>query len=262
MSWATDPSPDRAARIANAFADQYVALSKSADLQQVLSGEQLIINQLEALARTPEQWATRANLEVALQRLQAVAAVQGGNAQVVDRAIAPTSPSSPNKKVNLIVALVFGLALGVGLAFLISLLDRRLKRVEDFEDAYGTRALATIPWLRRRGAGVVDPVAAEQFLILRSGLSVLTPPRRDARVVLVTSAAAGEGKTTVAIGLARAAAASGQTVILVETDFKRPALRARLDLSDDAMGLSSALAAGVDLALCCARRCRDCRTCW
>ena len=243
---ATDSSPATAALIANAFADQYAAVSKSANLQQVLSGEQLIIQQLKALAPTPGNAVTRTNLEGALQRLQAVAGVQAGNAQVVDRASVPTSPSSPNKKVNLIVALVFGLALGVGLAFLLNLLDRRLKGVDDFEDVYGTRALATIPWLRRRGAGVVDPVAAEQFLILRNGLSVLTPPRRDARVVLVTSAAAGEGKTTVAIGLARAAAASGQTVILVETDFKRPAFRARLDLSDDAMGLSSALAAGVD----------------
>ena len=73
-----------------------------------------------------------------------------GNAQVVDRATPPTSPSSPNKKVNLIVALVFGLALGVGLAFLLNLLDRRLKDIEEFEDIYGTRALATIPQRRRR----------------------------------------------------------------------------------------------------------------
>lgn len=243
---ATDSSPARAAAIANAFADQYVALSKSSEQQQVLSGEQLILAQLKALAPTAGNAATRANLEAALQRLEAVASVQGGNAQVVDTASVPTSPSSPNKKVNLIVALVFGLALGVGLAFLLNLLDRRLKGVDDFEDVYGTRALATIPWVRRRGgAGVLDPVAAEQFLILRSALRVLTP-RRDPRVVLVTSAAAGEGKTTVAIGLARAAAASGQTVILVETDFKRPAFRARLGLKDDGMGLSSALVGGVD----------------
>ena len=242
---ATDTNPARAALIADAFADQYVALSKSQSQQQVLSGEQLITQQLKALPQTPANAANRANLELALQKLEAVAAVQAGNAQVVDRAMVPTSPSSPNKKVNLIVAFVFGLALGVGLAFLLNLLDRRLKSVEDFEEAYGTRALAAIPWLRR-GPAVVDPVAAEQFLILRSGLSVLTPPRRDARVVLVTSAVAGEGKTTVAIGMARAAATAGQTVILVETDFKRPALRARLGFGDDGMGLSSVLAGGAD----------------
>ena len=242
---ATDPSPVRAAQIANAFAYQYVAYTQGVNVRQVLSGEQLLTQQLKALAPTPGNAATRSNLGAALQKLQAVAAVQTGNAQVVDNASVPTSPSSPNKKVNLIVALVFGLGLGVGLVFLLNLLDRRLKGVEDFENAYGMAALATIPWLQSGGPDVVDPAAVEQFLILRGGLSVLTPGR-DARVVLVTSAVSGEGKTTVAIGLARAAASSGQTVILVETDFKRPSFRARLGLGGDAMGLTNALVRGVD----------------
>jgi polysaccharide biosynthesis transport protein len=242
---ATDPSPVRAAQIANAFAGEYVAYSQSVNRQQVLAGEQLITQQLNALPPIPSNAANRANLEGALQKLVLVAAVQTGDAQVVDQASVPTSPSSPNRKVNLIVALVFGLALGVGLAFLLNLLDRRLKGVEDFEDLLGTRALATIPWLRHREAGTLDPAAVEQFLILRNGLSVLTPGR-DARVVMVTSAVPGEGKTTVAIGLARAAASSGQTVILVEADFKRPAFHARLDVSDDSTGLTTALMAGAD----------------
>jgi len=242
---ATDSVPARAARIADAFATEYVALSKNANLQDILSGEQQITQQLKTLAQTPGNAATRASLEAALQKLQTLAAVQAGNAQVVDFASVPTSPSSPNKKVNLVVALVFGLALGVGLAFLLNLLDRRLKTVEDFEDVYGTGALATIPRMRRRGLGVLDPAAVEQFLILRSGLSVLTPGR-EARVVLVTSAVASEGKTTVAIGLARAAASTGQTVVLVETDFKRTALRTRLGVSGDPRGLTTALLGEVD----------------
>lgn len=241
----TDPSPARAAKIANAFATEYVALSKSANLQQVLSGEQLITQQLKALPDTLANAVTRANLQTALQKLQAVAAVQAGNAQVVDHAAVPASPSYPNKKVNLLVALVFGLALGVGLVFLLNLIDRRLKEIEDFEDVYGTRALATIPRLPRGSAGALDSTAKEQFLILRSSLSVLTP-RRDPRVVIVTSAVAGEGKTTVAIGLARAAASAGQTVILVEADFKRPAFRRELGVGADALGLTDVLARGID----------------
>lgn len=244
---ATDSSPTRAALIANGFSEWYVALSKSANLQQVASAEQVITQQLAGLPPTPGNAGNRANLQAALQRLQTVAAVQQGDAQVVDLASVPSTPSSPNKKVNLVLALVFGLALGLGLIFLLSLLDRRLKSPEELEDVYGMRALAAIPRLRRRGVGAGDPVAVEQFLILRSGLSVLTA-RRDVRVVLVTSAVAGEGKTTVAIGLARAAAVSGQTVILLETDFKRPAFRTCLGISvsDGAMGLSNALVGGVD----------------
>ena len=242
---ATDSSPASAAAIANAFADQYVVVSKGANVQQVLAAQELIAQQLAALPPTPANAGTRANLQAALQRLQTTAAVQTGNAEVVEHASVPGSPSSPNKKVNLIVALVFGLGLGVGLAFLLNVLDRRLKEVEDFEGIYRAPALATIPRWRRGGEGGLDPVALEQFLILRSGLSVLTPGR-EARVVLVGSAVAGEGKTTVAIGLARAAAASGQSVILVETDFKRPVFRARLGLSDGSRGLSDALVEDVD----------------
>lgn len=242
---ATDSSPTRAADIANAFADQYVAHSRSANLQQVLAGEQLINQQLKTLAPTPTNAADRANLQATLQKLVILQSVQTGDAQVVDRASVPTSPSSPNTKVNLLVALIFGLALGVGLAFLLNLLDRRLKDVEEFEDIYGTRALATIPQQHHRELGVPDPAAIEQFRILRNGLSVLTA-RHEARVVLVTSAVTGEGKTTVAIGLARAAASSGQNVILVEADFKRPTLRIRLGLGHDPTGLSTALVEGVD----------------
>jgi polysaccharide biosynthesis transport protein len=242
---ATDPSPAQAANIANAFADQYVAISQRANLQQVLAGEQVINQKLAALPNTPANADTRSNLQAALQKLVVLQSVQAGDAQVVDRATPPTTPSSPNKKVNLIVALVFGLGIGVGLAFLLNLLDRRLKDVEDFEEVYGTRALATIPWQHRRGLGDLDPASIEQFRILRNGLSLLTA-RREARVVLVTSAVPGEGKTTIAIGLARAAASSGQNVILVEADFKRPTLRTRLGVSDDSRGLSSALVGGVD----------------
>ena len=242
---ATDSSPTQAARIADAFADQYVATSKATNVRQVLSGEQLINQQLDALPATPANAATRASLQAALQKLVVLAAVQTGDAQVVDHASVPTTPSSPNKKVNVLVAAVFGLALGIGLTFLLNLLDRRLKNVEDFEELYGSRALATIP-LGRRG-GTIEPAAVEQFLILRNELGMLTP-RREPRVVLVTSAVPGEGKTTVAIGLARAAASSGQTVVLVETDFKRPALAGSLGIFDgDASGgLSTALMPGAD----------------
>lgn len=242
---ATDQSPTRAAQIANAFAEAYVVNSQSANRQQILAGEQQINQKLDALPPTPANAAARANLEAALQRLVTLAAVQTGDASVVDHASVPTSPSSPNKKVNLIIALVFGLALGVGLAFLLNVFDRRLKSVGEFEELYGMRALATVPWLRRRGSSALEAVAAEQFLIVLNGLSVLTP-QSQGRVVLVTSAVSGEGKTTVAIGLARAAASSGRTVILVEADFQRPAFGDRLGVSGEATGLTAALAAGVD----------------
>jgi capsular exopolysaccharide synthesis family protein len=241
---ATDPSPTRAARIANEFARQFVALSQADNLGQVLAGERLLNDKLKALA--PTDVADRANLEAALRKLLILQAVQTGDAQVVDQASVPTSPSYPNKKLNVLIALVFGLALGVGLAFLMNLLDRRLKTVEEIEELYGTRALAEIPRLALRKARAVDPAQVEQFLILRAGLSVLNPTR-ETRVLLVTSAVPGEGKTTVAIGLAQAVASSGHSVVLLEADVKRPAFASRLGLPGHLTGLTTALVEGVPI---------------
>ena len=241
----TDPDPTRAALIANGFADEYVASSRGANLAQIESGIRLLQQQLQALPQTPANSDTRSNLDQALQKLETLAGVQTSNAQVIDRAVAPTSPSSPSTKTNLIVALLFGLILGVGVAFLLDLLDRRLKEVDDFERIYGTHALATIPWLDN-STGAIDSVAgSEQFLILRTGLSVLKPGR-DPQVLLVTSAVVGEGKTTVAIGLARAAAAAGQEVILIEGDVRRPTFGSRLGTGNGAPGLTTALMRGTD----------------
>jgi capsular exopolysaccharide synthesis family protein len=239
---ATDADPATAAAIANAFAQQFVTTSRRQNIEQVLAGERLINDQINALPATPANAAARANLRAALQKLVVLEAVQTGDAELIDQALPPTSPSSPNAKVNVLVAFVFGLGLGVGLAFLLNLLDRRLKDAEQIEAVYGTRAVATIP---SGSSGTFDPAAIEQFRILRNGLSLLTPGR-EARVVMVTSAVPGEGKTTVATGLARAAAASGQTVILVEADFKRPAFAARLGLGDNYVGLANALLEPVD----------------
>ena len=209
----------------------------------MLAGERLLTAKLNAVPATDT--ASRANLEAALRKLLVLEAVQTANAQVVDRAAEPGTPSSPNLKLNVLLALVFGLVLGVGLAFLLNLFDRRLTSVEDVEDQYDTRALASIPRLQLRRTRPLDRTQIEPFLILRAGLSVLNA-RRDTRVVLVTSAVPGEGKTSVAIGLAYAVASSGQNVILLEADTKRPVLASRLRVDNNSNGgLTTALVGGI-----------------
>ncbi len=66
--------------------------------------------------------------------------------------------------------------------------------------------------------------------------------------MLVTSAVAGEGKSTVAAGLARAIALAGQSVVLVEVDLRRPTFHEQFDLGGDHRGLTSALVGGVPVA--------------
>jgi succinoglycan biosynthesis transport protein ExoP len=221
-----DRSPSRAAAIANEFAQQYVVYSQQQNEAQLIRGEQLINRKLAQLPLSDT--ADRANLRALSQKLLVLQAVQSGNAKVVGAAGVPSAPSSPKTKSTAVVALFVGLLLGVGLAFLLNVVDRRVKSLEELEDLYKLRAMASIPRLPRRMRGERErDLALEPFRILRNSLALAG---RDGAVktVLVTSAVAGEGKTTVALGLARACALSGQQVVLVDADLRRPNLEARL----------------------------------
>jgi polysaccharide biosynthesis transport protein len=241
----TDAHPGRAAAIANAFAEQYVIYSQQEKEAQLVRGEQLINQKLAQLP--PDDTTDRANLRNLSQKLLLLQAVQTGNAKVVGTATVPGSPSSPKVKSTVLIALIVGLLLGVGLAFLLNLIDRRVKSLEELEQLYGLPAMASIPQLpRRMQTGREFEPALEPFRILHNGLALVAQGKK-VKVVLLTSAVAGEGKTTAAIGLARASALSGLKVILVDADLRRPSLGAQLGLtSSREEGLTTALFQGKD----------------
>jgi capsular exopolysaccharide synthesis family protein len=241
---ATEKDPRQAAAIANAFAEQYVTYSDSQNVGQLVKGEQLITRKIEQLS--PTDTVDRANLRGLYQKLLLLQSVQTGNAQVVSTAAVPTSPSSPKKKSTALIALVVGALLGIGIAFVLNLLDRRVKSWEEFEELYGAPALAAIPKLPRRPHTARElELTLEPFRILHNSLSLL-PHTHPIKTILVTSAVSGEGKTSVALGLARAAAHSERQVILVEADLRRPSLEQRLNLARSSHGLISALHGGED----------------
>jgi polysaccharide biosynthesis transport protein len=239
---ATDQDPQLAAAIANAFAEQYVVYSETQNVGQLVRGEQLITRKEEQLPANDT--VDRANLRGLYQKLLLLQSVQTGNAHVVSTATVPGSPSSPKKKSTALIAFVVGLLLGIGIAFVLNLIDRRVKSWEEFEELYGVPALASIPRLPRkpRTAREIE-LTLEPFRILHNGLSLL-PHTHPIKTVLVTSAVSGEGKTSVALGLARAAAQSERQVIIVEADLRRPSLEQRLGLDRSPLGLTSALHSG------------------
>jgi succinoglycan biosynthesis transport protein ExoP len=239
----TDGNPQRAAKIANSFAQQYVTYSQRQNEEQLIKGQQLIAQRAAALP--PGDTTDRANLNALSQKLLLLQAVATANARVASAASVPGSPSSPNRKATAVVAVIFGLLLGVGLAFLLNLLSTRVRSWEEIEELYGLRSLAGIPQRGRVGTARERDVELEPFRILRNGLSLLAP-EEGARTVLVTSAVSGEGKTTVAIGLANAAAQAGIDVVLVEADLRRPSFSQRLRVDGRAPGLVDALFHGED----------------
>jgi polysaccharide biosynthesis transport protein len=238
---ATDTDPRRAARIANGFAVGYVAFAQQQDQQRISQGEQLL---KQRLASQPPGSSEAPSLQAALQKLIALEAVQTGNAQVADRASVPRSPSSPKPLRDTLLGVVFGLAVGVGLAFLLEELDRRVKTPEDLERLYGLRSLVNIPQgsFRARTPQTRGP-AFEPYRILRSSIA-FSAVDREVRRLVVTSAVLGEGKTTVAVNLARAAALSGEQVVLVEADLRRPSFHEHFPIEQGVGGLTNAVIGG------------------
>jgi succinoglycan biosynthesis transport protein ExoP len=238
----TDGNAQRAARIANAFVEQFVAYSQRQNEEQLIKGQELIAKRAAALPAGDTT--DHANLEALSQKLLLLQAVATANAKVASTAAAPGSPSSPNRKATAAVALVFGLLLGIALAFLANLLSTRVRSWEEFEKLYGVPALAGIPVSGRAQTAAQQEVELEPFRILHNSLSLLAPD--GVKTVLVTSAIPGEGKTTVALGLARAAARVGIDVVLVEADLRRPTFAERMRVDGRAPGLAQALFDGED----------------
>lgn len=234
----TDPDPAQAALKANAFATALVDYLTSSAQQQLVAGQAQLQNEL---AQLPANSPSRSAIQQGLEQVIALKAVTNGGTQVVQQAGTPATPSSPKVKQNAAIGLVAGILIGLGLAFLLDMFDRRIKSPEGLERLYGLPAIASIP--RRKPGERESHIDLEPFRILRDALGFISL-RQHPRVILVTSAVSGEGKTSVAGGLARAMAAAGKSVALIEGDVHRPALKAQLGVTSNGRGLMNALVEG------------------
>jgi capsular exopolysaccharide synthesis family protein len=181
----------------------------------------------------------RAFYQSQLEELDLTADVQSaGGAQIVRSAEAPSSPISPNPLRDGAVALVLGLVLGVGVAFLVDTLDERIRSAADLERiSGGLPTLALIPEMERgkeptyvAARDEARSPAAEAFRSLRTALK-FTAIDQPIQVVQVTSPTSGEGKTSTVANLAVALAQGGDRVAVVCCDLRRPKLQDRLGVT-------------------------------
>lgn len=152
----------------------------------------------------------------------------GVRAKIFEPALPPTRPVIPNTRRDGLLGGGLGLALGVGMAFLLAQLDTTLRSREQVERSLApVPVLAAIPRASRKRKRMpwfeLDPKSptAEAFRTLRTNLHQ-SSAERPLRRVLVTSPCDEEGKTTVAVNLAASMAAAGINTILVESDLRRP----------------------------------------
>ncbi|HPC62372.1 MAG TPA: polysaccharide biosynthesis tyrosine autokinase [Verrucomicrobiota bacterium] len=160
--------------------------------------------------------------------------------EIVDRAIPGRYPVKPNKMLNIALGVIIGLVVGIGLAFFIEYLDTSVKTIDDVERSLGSPVLGVIPqnvgFLLEEGA---ESPHAEAYRVLRTNLLF---SRKDDKLntVAVVSAGAGEGKSTTVFNLAAVFAQSGQRVIVVDSDLRRPTLHKMLGVTNN-IGLTNYL---------------------
>jgi capsular exopolysaccharide synthesis family protein len=159
---------------------------------------------------------------------------------VTDQARPALSPSKPNITVNLILGSVFGLIMGIGLAFFIEYLDTSVKTIDDVERSLQAPVMGVIPQnvelLMEAGP---DSPHAEAYRVLRTNV-LFSRKRPDANSLTVVSGGAGEGKSTTICNLATVFAQHGQRILLVDSDLRRPSLHRFFKVSNS-IGLTNYL---------------------
>ena len=195
--------------------------------------------------------------------------IQGTTAVVVDSAILPKGSSAPNYTQNTLVGFLVGFVGIVAVLAILELMDNTIRQEDDITQISSHPILAAIPDItapsknsaygRKTGkiedavkqdvpliGGEIPFTALESYKLLRTKLQFSFAEGDGCRVIGVTSALSGEGKSLTSINLAYSLSELGKRVILIDADMRRPTLAKKLSIKNEP-GLSSCLTGQRDL---------------
>ncbi|WAC59172.1 GumC family protein [Brevundimonas sp. SL130] len=240
--------------ISNLEAQVRVAQERTGSVQSSLSaargalasnsGASVQLRELEGNAE-----AARAVYQSFLDRYRQTSAQVGteqADATLVSRASIPTSQSAPNVMLNLALSLVLGLGAGLAAVVLLEMMEAGVGTTDEIERKLGLPSIGSIPLVSSiaesadRGISPIDfavkkplSVFAESFRSLRTSINYAAGSQAS-KLVVITSALPGEGKTTTAVGLAQVSAIAGSRVLLLDCDLRRRAVTRAMGLNTDA----------------------------
>lgn len=151
-------------------------------------------------------------------------------AKVLSYAVTPLKPSYPNKMLLISLSATISLFIGLALAIMMEKLDNTFRSANQLEKSMGYPCYALVPHVENQSQAELtnyiiskpSSTVAESVRTLRTVLKLRSNTEEKPRCVTITSSFPGEGKTTLSIWLARLAAKSGEKVILIDADLRRP----------------------------------------
>lgn len=201
--------------------------------------ERKIIN-YKALRREVET--NERMLQIVLNRLKETSVstqILTNNVRVQDLAEPPKKPIKPKKRLNIALAMIIGLAGGIGLAFFREYMDTTVKDPGEISTLLQIPVLGSVPKVRvdRKNIKEISDIdrvvekdsqslAAEAYRTIRTNLLFSLNHSSSAKSIVITSSLPKEGKTLTAVNLAMMIANSGERVLLVDADMRKPRIHA------------------------------------
>ena len=244
--------------VSNTYAGEYrAALGREQQLRakvaQLTGGVLDLRNrQIQYNILSREVDTNRSMYDSLLQRYKQVSVPGGAGASqvsIVDRALVPGGPFTPNLRNNLLISLLVGIMIGVGVAFAIEFIDDTIKNPDDVRNRLHLTLLGVVPSVAKGMTmleALDDPSSAqsEAYLSTRTAIKFTTAGGAP-KSLLVTSSQAAEGKSSSCFAIARGFARLGQSVLLIDADMRKPSFS--VPTGAEGGGLSALLASTDDL---------------
>ena len=217
---------ESALEIAYKEADARVAELKAqlaqAKVDQILSARDRMRPFEESAQKLEDETRLLTTLKLTLRQREIDFQVPKKTIEILNTAEPARFPSKPNWVLNLTFAFLFGSVFSVGVAVMLEYFDTSFRNVADVESRLRAPVLGVIPFTRDPlGQKGDDPAEMEPYRVLQTNLNLALKPGHPHALVLF-SAGPGEGKSTTLHRLARLMAGSGEKVILIDSDLRRP----------------------------------------